>query len=272
LLRTRLLTAAIAIPGLWWIVEFVPPWRPPWGAALFVGFIMAVTAAGLHEYFAMALPEHPFERVLGIMWGIVVAAGVASRRPEFWGAALALGLIGGLGLTLVRSADLGGAVQRLGLALLGVLYLGFFTPHIVLLRAGAWGWQWVLLTVFGAMGSDSGGYFAGRVFGRHKLAPAISPSKTYEGAIGAVAGAMLVAWLSHVLFFPVLGAWEAASIGAVISLLGQLGDLSESALKRAFGAKDSGWIIPGHGGILDRLDSILFPVVFTYYYAAFPRA
>ena len=233
---------------------------------------MAVTAAGLHEYFAMALPEHPFERIVGIMWGIAVAAGVASRRPEFWGGGLALGLIGGLGLTLVRSADLGGAVQRLGLALLGVLYLGFFTPHVVLLRAGAWGWQWVLFTVFAAMGSDTGGYFAGRAFGRHKLAPAISPSKTYEGTIGAVAGAMLNAWLSHVLFFPALAVREAVALGAAISLLAQLGDLCESALKRAFGAKDSGWIIPGHGGILDRLDSILFPVVFTYYYAAFPRA
>ena len=272
MLRTRLLTAAVAIPTLWLIVEFVPPWRPPWGAALFVGFILAVTAAGLHEYFTMALPEHGLERAFGVAWGIVVAAGVASRRPEFWGAALALGFILGLGLTLVRGDDLAGGVQRLGLALLGVLYLGFFTPHVVLLRAGTWGWQWVLLTVFGAMGSDSGGYFAGRAFGRHKLAPAISPSKTYEGAVGAVAGAMFVAWLSHFLFFPAVGAREAAALGGAISLLAQLGDLSESALKRAFGAKDSGWIIPGHGGILDRLDSILFPVVFIYYYAAFPRA
>jgi len=272
LLRTRLLTAAIAIPALWLIIEFVPPWRPPWGAALFVGFILAVTAAGLHEYFAMALPEHKSERAVGVMWGIVVAAGVASRRPEFWGAGLALGLISGLGLALRHGADLGGAVQRLGLALLGVLYLGFFTPHVVLLRAGGYGWQWVVFTVFGAMGSDSGGYFAGRAVGRHKLAPAISPSKTFEGAVGAVAGAMLVAWLSRMLFFPALGAREAPALGGVISLLAQLGDLAESALKRAFGAKDSGWIIPGHGGILDRLDSILFPVVFIYYYAAFPRA
>src|SRR5262249_52861384 len=156
------------------------------------------------------------------MWGIVVAAGVASRRPEFWGAGLALGLIGGLGLTLVRSADLGGGAPGLRLAPLGGLSFRFFSPHVGVLRAGAGGWQWVLFTVFAGMGSDTGGYFAGRAFGRHKLAPAISPSKTYEGTIGAVAGAMLNAWLSHVLFFPALAVREAVALGAAISLLAQL--------------------------------------------------
>src|SRR5213594_4489275 len=219
-------------------------WKLP--AALFAGFILAVTAVGLFEYFAMALPEHPVERVTGIVWGLVVGAGIVSRRPEFWGAGLGLTVIGGLVFPLVRTADLAGAVHRLGLTVLGVLYVGFVTPHIVLLRhGGPDGWRWVLFTVFVAMGSDSGGYFTGRAYGRRKLLPAVSPSKTVEGAVGAVAGA--------------------------ISLLAQLGDLCESALKRAFGAKDSGWIIPGHGGILDRLDSLLFPMVFVYYYTAFPR-
>jgi phosphatidate cytidylyltransferase len=163
-------------------------------------------------------------------------------------------------------------VERLGLSLLGVLYVGFFIAHVVLLRAGDDGWRWVLFTVFSAMGSDSGGYFAGRAFGQRKLAPAISPSKTVEGALGAVAGAMLIGTVARLLLFPTLGANEALFLGAAISLLAQFGDLVESALKRAFGAKDSGWIIPGHGGILDRLDSLLFPVVFAYYYAALPRA
>jgi phosphatidate cytidylyltransferase len=134
------------------------------------------------------------------------------------------------------------------------------------------GWRWVLFTVFVAMGSDSGGYFTGRYLGRHKLAPAISPSKTVEGAIGAVAGAMLIAAVCRLAFIPALGAREAVVLGGVVSILAQFGDLCESALKRAFGAKDSGWIIPGHGGILDRLDSLLFPVVFAYYYALLPRA
>jgi len=142
---------------------------------------------------------------------------------------------------------------------------------VLLRHGGPDGWRWVLFTVFVAMGSDSGGYFTGRAYGRRKLLPAVSPSKTVEGAAGAVAGAMLVAMLCRVIFFPRLAVEEALGLGGAISLLAQLGDLCESALKRAFGAKDSGWIIPGHGGILDRLDSLLFPMVFVYYYTAFPR-
>src|SRR5437867_7850256 len=103
-------------------------WKLP--APLFAGFILAVTAIGRFEYFAMALPEHPLERATGIVWGVVVGAGIVSRRPEFWGAGLGLTVIGGLVFPLVRNADLAGAVHRLGLTVLGVLHAGFVTPHI----------------------------------------------------------------------------------------------------------------------------------------------
>src|SRR5262245_20454215 len=265
MLRTRLATAALALPTLWLVVEYLP-------APLFNGFIVAVVAVALYEYFQMALPTDPVGRTFGVASGILVAGGMVWGHPEAWGAALSLAVVGGLVLPLLCSADLPAEVQRLGLILLGVLYVGFFTPHFVLLRASGEGWRWVLLTVAGAMGSDTGGYFAGRAFGRNKLAPAISPSKTVEGMLGAVAAAMLVAALCRLIFFRTLGPQEALVLGGLISVLAQLGDLCESALKRAFGAKDSGWIIPGHGGILDRLDSLLFPVVFVYYYAALPRA
>lgn len=264
MLKTRLLTALVAIPALWLIVRYLP-------APLFAGFIVAVAAVALYEYFEMAIPDHAEERGLGVGWGILVAAAVVSGQPQLLGAGLALAVVLGLILPLVRTTDPLGATQRLGLSLLGVLYFGFLTAHIVLLRSGDNGWRWVLFTVFTAMGSDSGGYFAGRAFGRHKLAPAVSPSKTVEGGMGAIAGAVLIALFAKVFIIPQLGVREAMALGAVVSVLAQLGDLCESALKRAFGAKDSGWIIPGHGGILDRLDSLLFPIVFAYYYAALPR-
>ena len=263
MLKTRLATAAVALPALWLIVEYLEP-------HLFAGFIMAVAAIGLFEYFAMALPGDALERTAGVLWGLVIAGGVAARQSDLWGAGLALAVIGGLAFPLLHPDDLPGGMHRLGLSLLGVLYIGFFTPHFVLLRAHDW--RWVLFTVYVAMGSDSGGYFAGRAFGRHPLAPAISPSKTIEGGFGALGGAVLIATICHLVFFAELGGREAVLLGLAISVLAQFGDLCESALKRAFGAKDSGWIIPGHGGILDRLDSLLFPVVFTYYYAVLPRA
>jgi phosphatidate cytidylyltransferase len=263
MLRTRLATAAVAIPGLWLIFQYLPD-------ALFNGFIVAVVALGLYEYFEMALPEHPAERTAGLVLGLAVAGGVVWGTPQAWGQMLALTVIAGFTFLLARPGDLAGAIHRLGTTLLGVVYVGFFTPHVVLLRGinAHDGWRWGLFAIFVAMASDSGGYFAGRAFGRHHLAPAVSPSKTVEGALGAVGGAVLVAWVCRLAFFTTLGAGETLGLGIAIGLLAQLGDLCESALKRAFGAKDSGWIIPGHGGILDRLDSLLFPVVFTYYYAA----
>src|SRR5215470_13676478 len=101
MLRTRLLTAAVALPALWLIIRYLPP-------ALFAGFIMAVAAVGLLEFFAMAFPEHPLERTAGLVWGLVVAAGVAGRRPELWGAGLALAVIAGLVFPLARPVDLAG--------------------------------------------------------------------------------------------------------------------------------------------------------------------
>jgi len=266
MLRTRLVTAAFWLPALWLIVFYLP-------RALFAGFIMTVAAVGLFEYFSMAFPAQRMERAVGLFWGLVIAAGVAGRSPDVWGAGLAFAVISGLVFPIARPDDLAGSIHRLGLGLLGVLYVGFFAPHFVLLREfdPELGRPWVLFTVYVAMGSDTGGYLSGRAFGRHKLAPSVSPSKTIEGSLGAFAGAVVIAAVCRHVFFTRLGTGEALALGLAISLLAQFGDLCESALKRAFGAKDSGWIIPGHGGILDRLDSLLFPVVFAYYYAVLAR-
>jgi len=128
--------------------------------------------------------------------------------------------------------------------------------------------EWVLLALFVTFGSDTAAYFIGKAFGKHKLAPQISPGKTWEGAIAGVFGGIVIA-----LLFTFSSPWqlpidylEAVLLGAVISVVGQLGDLVESLLKRNFGFKDSGFLMPGHGGILDRLDSILFAGAAAYGY------
>lgn len=229
---------------------------------------MSVAAIGLSEYGGMAFPDDRAARWALMGFGLVVAASVFTGTQAWTGAAISTAVIGSLVFALRRHEDLPQAINRVGILLLGVLYVGFFFPHVALLREQPDGWRWVLFTVYTAMGSDSGAYFAGRAWGRRKLMPGVSPSKTVEGALGGLAGAVVIALICRATFFPLLGERETVGVALAIAVLAELGDLCESALKRAFGAKDSGWIIPGHGGILDRLDSLLFPFVFAHYYHA----
>jgi phosphatidate cytidylyltransferase len=155
------------------------------------------------------------------------------------------------------------APRRVGLAVLGVVYPGLLLSALVRLRQLDRGEWWLVLALTVTWINDTGAYFAGRAFGKHKLYPRISPSKTWEGAIGgglaSIAGALVVQhfWLPNL---PPVGA---AIVGAGAAVLGPLGDLSESMLKGAFGAKDSGRLLPGHGGFLDRIDALLFNAPFV---------
>lgn len=264
MLKTRLATAAVAIPTLWLIVWAFPRWA-------FAAFVLAVVVVGLGEFMAMALPGHPRVRRAGIVVGTALGASVMAGPP--WpSAVLAVALVVGMAHALRPGAVLARAVPRVAVWLLGVLYVGFLIPHVVLLRdAEPDGWRWVLFVLFTSMGSDTGGYFGGRAFGRRLLLPGVSPSKTVEGALGSGVGAAALAMLCHVVFLPEPSWRELLVLGVMVSALGQFGDLCESAMKRAFTVKDSGWIVPGHGGILDRLDSLVFPFVAAYHYVALAR-
>jgi len=150
----------------------------------------------------------------------------------------------------------------------GILYVGWLLSLLVTLRLEA-GRDWVFLALFATFGSDTAAYFIGKAFGRHKLAPQISPGKTWEGAIAGVYGGIIISLLFTLdtpLQLP-LGYGQAVLLGVLISIFGQLGDLVESLLKRNFGVKDSGSMMPGHGGLLDRMDSVVFAgaVVYLYY-------
>lgn len=261
MLRTRLATAAVAIPALWVIVWAFPRWA-------FAAFVLGVVVVGLGEFMAMALPGHPRFRLAGILAGTGVGAAVVAG-PPWLSAALAGAFVVGMAHALRPGAVLERAVPRVALWLFGVLYVGLLIPHVVLLRdVDPDGWRWVLFVLFTSMGSDTGGYFGGRAFGRRPLLPGVSPKKTVEGAVGSGVGAAMVAALCHVVFLPWRPWTELLALGVTVSALGQFGDLSESALKRAFAVKDSGWIVPGHGGILDRLDSLVLPFVAAYHYVA----
>jgi phosphatidate cytidylyltransferase len=151
----------------------------------------------------------------------------------------------------------------------GILYLGLLLSHFVALRGLDMGRNWVFFALFTTFASDTAAFFIGRRFGRRKLAPHISPSKTWEGAIAGVLGAIIIG-LCFIPPTPLslpLNYGQAVLLGLLVSIFGQLGDLIESMLKRNMGVKDSSQLIPGHGGFLDRIDSVVFAGVVVYYYA-----
>jgi phosphatidate cytidylyltransferase len=155
---------------------------------------------------------------------------------------------------------------RLALTVLGGFYLGYLLPHWILLFRLAQGRYWVAFVLLVIMSGDTVAYFIGGRFGKKRLAPKISPGKTVEGALGYVAGSGAAGFVAGRWFFPELSAGEIIALALTLSILGQLGDLFESWIKRAFAVKDSGQLLPGHGGILDRLDSLIFPGVFAAAY------
>lgn len=170
-------------------------------------------------------------------------------------------------LLLRRQKD--GAVAGWVWTVAGILYIGWMLGNLVALRGLDDGRNWVYLALFATFASDTAAFFTGRAVGKHKLAPDISPGKTREGAVAGGAGA-IIASLFFTLQTPLqlpINWWEAILLGLLVSIFGQLGDLAESLFKRNMGIKDSGSMLPGHGGFLDRVDSIVFAGGVVYYYA-----
>lgn len=255
--KHRLLTAAIGIPMLLAVLVAGEPWFS----------LVAALLAGVCCW---------------ELWSMARARGLALPLPLMVGAAVLLTLIGVFGLaytplvlTVALVATLAWSLRYVqqpnglvawGLSLAGPLYIGWPLAHFILLRGEANGLAWVALTIFSVFTSDTGGYAVGRLLGRHKLAPAISPKKTLEGALGGLAGgALAVSVLVSVLGLP-LPLIQAVALGLVLSFAAQLGDLVESGLKRLLGAKDASQLLPGHGGLLDRMDSLGFAVLVVYYF------
>jgi phosphatidate cytidylyltransferase len=150
----------------------------------------------------------------------------------------------------------------------GILYIGWLLSHLVALRGLDYGRDWVLFALFVTFASDSVAYFIGSAFGKHLLAPGISPKKTLEGAVGGIVGAIGIGLLLVLILDLPITYIQAIPLTIAISIFGQLGDLLESLFKRSTGVKDSGNAMPGHGGFLDRMDSVVFAGAFVYYYAA----
>jgi phosphatidate cytidylyltransferase len=262
-LRARLATAAVAIPALLALIFFAPAWG--WGL-----LVAVVAMLGLVEYLWLAFPGRPRDRILGLVLGATVI-GAALNAPTpgpLVTASVALLVGAGLVYIVLLRSDFERGLADLGLLIIGVLYVGLLMPHFYWLRNLAAGPQWVTFVIAIGMAGDSGGYFVGHAVGRHKLIPRISPGKTVEGAAGIILGSLVAAAGAKIILLPGRSWSEMLTLALALAVIGQLGDLGESVMKRTFGAKESGWIFPGHGGVLDRIDSLLFPVTLVYYYVA----
>lgn len=169
---------------------------------------------------------------------------------------------------LYRYHDLNTVVSELGLVAMAWLYVPLLLSHMILLHSMPDGRRWVLLVLIMTMLCDSCAYFIGTAFGRHRLYPAISPKKSIEGALGGGLGCVLAAVAAHLWLLPQTSWFDCLFIGILTAVIGQIGDLFESMVKRYANIKDSGTIFPGHGGMLDRIDSLLFsfPAVYAYLY------
>lgn len=258
-LRLRIATAAIAVPLLVWVIG----WSPPW---VFPVLICVLTVGALWEFFAMAFPHAPKERQLGVLFGLALSAAVffeGRLDDTHWLGAV---LLVGFAVFLLTVRELVEGLNRLSITLLGGAYAGFLLPHWVFLFRQPQGRAWTFWVLSVVMFGDTAAYFVGRSIGVKKLAPQISPSKTVAGAWGYLIGAGIAGIVAGKVFFEQFNWAEIIILSLMIGILGQLGDLFESWLKRVFAVKDSGRFLPGHGGLLDRLDSLIFPAVFTSAY------
>lgn len=275
-LAKRLLSAAVVVPILLYLF-----WRGGW---LFVVLIELAILLGMNEYYRMVETRglSP-KKLVGIAAALLIGLIALTGRVDYMALFLSLVVLVVM-IDQLASRDLSAVITGSAVTLFGVIYIGWMLSHALLLRfptdppAGVdLGLFFVILAIAGTFLADAGAFFVGRAFGRHKLAPFISPGKTWEGAIGGVVGGTLGIVGTKLVFdwfiFPTPGSgmplYHCLILGLILVPATIGGDLFESMLKRDAGIKDSGALIPGHGGIMDRLDSILFALPVTYYYLRF---
>jgi phosphatidate cytidylyltransferase len=264
---SRLITALIALPIL--VASILVPVLAP----LFVVIAVAAMVIGLYEFWWLGKKG-------GVDPDVVVGYGAAAaifaafyfNELGFLIFIIPIFIIAVLSAATLKGGPFDKMMASVSVTVLGVLYVALLGGHLVALRTAPFtkpGLSAHLLSFFFLviMGSDTGAYYSGRTFGRHKLAPKISPGKTWEGAVGGMVASLGLAVVSHYWFFPELSLKAAIPLAACMNVLGVIGDLTESALKRGAGAKDAAKILPGHGGLLDRLDSLLFNAPVLYYFA-----
>lgn len=228
--------------------------------------IFLVAGVALWEYFAMVFAGRPWAKISGVGAGVLVFLGTLCSEGSLYGSLVAIFFLGALWIFLSQGDRPSPGFRRLAWSFLGLLYLGYLLPHWVFLYETPAGKEWVFFVLLVIMAGDTAGYFVGTRFGRRKIYPRVSPNKSLEGTLALLVAGVLAGLLGNRLLIPDLAIREAGWLSLLLSILGQGGDLFESWIKRSFAVKDSGSLLPGHGGMLDRIDSLIFPTVVTAHY------
>ncbi len=272
MLSKRIITTLIGIPLLVVTIQ--------WGGdTLFLCLVLISAAAALMELFSMTSTRPSLFKWISLTSGLFIIMLIGNYRhlltfesAQYQGGLFSLLLtmptltVFTLLLFLYAACPRNTILIRQPLVtFLGVLYISLFLSYLILLYGGLNGKKWIFFLLIVLWCNDIGAYAIGRMWGRHRLSPLVSPHKTVEGAVGGLVFSLVAAVISKKLLLGDLGFAQAAALSLVIAVPGQAGDLCESALKRYFGVKDSGTMLPGHGGMLDRIDSLLFAAPLTYY-------
>ena len=257
----RLYAAMVFIPLFYLLVRYLPP-------IAFFGLVVGASWLALVELYRLHF--QPRVATMAIMLGLVMTTLVLSHLQ--WPEAvplhpvLLLTLAATLLFHLLSKQDLSRSLVDISVLIFGTLYIGFALGHLLLTRALPDGIFLVFFVILVTWAGDTGAYYAGVSMGRTPLAPRISPNKTVEGLLGGCLLAVVIALIARAWFIPSFTIVDAVVLGILLTVTGLIGDLSESMFKRGAGVKDSGGLIPGHGGMLDRLDSLLLTAPAYYYY------
>jgi len=258
----RVVTVVPLVPVILWMMFAGPLW-------LWRTFILTAVAIAAYELMAMKVPSSRGLRTWGSATSVLFAYTIIfiDTATAVYGVVLLI-ILGAMAWSLLQEDPLHNASVRVGWLLGTPVYVGGSLAAVAIVRDFPPTGAWVFLAMALAWGSDTSAYFVGRKFGKTKLAPRISPKKTLEGAAGGLAASVVLAVITS-FFLPSLGAVDAIALGILAGSAGQAGDLLMSVLKRSSGVKDSGGILPGHGGILDRADALAFTAPATWAYGHF---
>jgi len=260
----RWITGLAALPLLIWLISKS-------GTIIFAVVISIVSVIALLEYFKIVLYPQSNNRfdsvsISAYLIGLMIIWGVYYNLSDIIPALIVLNLLVSGLMSLKKFGRDKNAPWLVAKQLMGLIYIPLFLSYLILIRNSSEGISWIYFILIIVFAGDIGALYVGSYLGQHKLCPAVSPGKTIEGSIGGLTANLLAGGILKYFFFPVYS-WRISILFFIlVGIAGQLGDLFESELKRSAGVKDSGGLLPGHGGILDRIDALLFAAPVAWFF------